>query len=59
VDGFSKRYGVHSLVWYELHDTMESAIRREKSIKAWKRRWKLGFPQTEACIPACAGLAPE
>ena len=41
VDGFSKRYGVHRLVWYERHDSMESAIHREKAIKEWKRRWKL------------------
>jgi putative endonuclease len=40
-DGFTKRYGVHTLVWYELHDSMEVAIRREKAIKGWKRRWKL------------------
>jgi len=41
VDGFSKRYTVKSLVWYELHDNMESAIMREKRIKQWKRAWKL------------------
>ena len=41
VEGFTKRYGVHQLVWYELHETMESAIRREKAIKEWKRKWKL------------------
>ena len=40
-EGFTKRYGVHMLVWYELHDSMEAAIRREKTIKGWKRRWKL------------------
>jgi putative endonuclease len=40
-DGFTKRYGVHTLVWYELHATMESAIRREKAIKNWKRAWKI------------------
>ena len=40
-DGFTKRYEVHTLVWYEAHETMESAIRREKAIKEWKRRWKL------------------
>jgi putative endonuclease len=40
-DGFAKRYGVHALVWYEPHDSMESAIQREKAIKEWKRRWKL------------------
>lgn len=41
VDGFTKRYGVHMLVWYEIHDTMESAIAREKAIKEWNRAWKL------------------
>jgi putative endonuclease len=41
VEGSSKRYGVHRLVWYELHETMESAIRREKQMKEWKRKWKL------------------
>jgi putative endonuclease len=40
-EGFSKRYGVHLLVWYELHETMEAAIQREKQIKEWKRKWKL------------------
>ena len=43
VEGFTKRYGVHVLVWYEAHDTMESAIMREKAIKGWKRAWKLGL----------------
>ena len=41
VEGFTKDYGVHCLVWYEMHPTMESAIRREKAIKAWKRDWKM------------------
>ena len=41
VDGFTKRYGVHNLVWYELHGTMESAITREKALKRWKRAWKI------------------
>ena len=41
VDGFTKCYNVHLLVWYELHDSMESAIQREKGIKAWVRAWKL------------------
>lgn len=41
VEGFTKRYGVHQLVWYELHETLESAIRREKQIKGRKRKWKL------------------
>lgn len=41
VEGFTRRYGVHTLVWYEAHETMESAITREKTIKGWKRKWKL------------------
>ncbi|MCU0593153.1 MAG: GIY-YIG nuclease family protein [Desulfobacterales bacterium] len=41
VKGFTQRYGVHTLVWYEPHETMISAISREKAIKGWKRRWKL------------------
>jgi len=41
VEGFTKKYGVHTLVWYELHESMESAIQREKAIKNWKRDWKI------------------
>jgi putative endonuclease len=41
VEGFTSKYGVHTLVWYELHDSMDSAIQREKAIKNWKRVWKL------------------
>jgi len=41
VEGFTRRYDVHRLVWYELHESMESAIKREKRLKEWKRKWKL------------------
>ncbi len=41
VEGFSKKHNIKVLVWYEQHDNMESAITREKQIKAWKREWKL------------------
>jgi putative endonuclease len=41
VDGLTKRYGVHTLVWYEVHESMDLGIQREKAIKEWKRRWKL------------------
>ncbi|MCK9201173.1 MAG: GIY-YIG nuclease family protein [Gallionella sp.] len=41
VDGFTKQYGVGQLVWYEVHETMESAIQREKALKEWQRAWKL------------------
>jgi putative endonuclease len=41
VEGFTRRHRVHTLVWHEAHDTMESAILREKALKAWKRLWKI------------------
>ncbi|MBI4973064.1 GIY-YIG nuclease family protein [Candidatus Roizmanbacteria bacterium] len=41
VEGFTKKYEVHHLIYYELHDNPESAIRREKQIKKWNRKWKL------------------
>ena len=41
VEGFTKRYRVHLLVWLEIHETMVSAISREKAIKEWKRTWKI------------------
>jgi putative endonuclease len=40
-EGFTKKYGVKLLVWFELHETIMSAISREKAIKEWKREWKL------------------
>ncbi len=45
VEGFTKRYGVTMLVWYELHETMDSAILREKQLKKWNREWKLRLVQ--------------
>ena len=41
VEGFTKQYQVHTLVWYEVHGDMESAIVREKQLKEWKRQWKV------------------
>ncbi len=41
VEGFTKRYGVHRLVYFEFHGDMRSAIIREKQIKKWNRAWKL------------------
>jgi putative endonuclease len=43
VDGFTKEYGVKTLVWYEVHDNAESAITREKQLKKWNRIWKLSL----------------
>ncbi len=41
VPGFTTKYGVDRLVWYEAHEDWESAIQREKRIKEWKRDWKI------------------
>jgi putative endonuclease len=41
VPGFSRKYRVKSLVWYEVHDTREAAFQRERQIKKWNRAWKL------------------
>jgi putative endonuclease len=40
-EGFTKQYQVHTLVWYEVHESMESAITREKQLKEWRRQWKV------------------
>ncbi|MDJ0978884.1 MAG: GIY-YIG nuclease family protein, partial [Erythrobacter sp.] len=40
-EGFSKKYDVHRLVWFEQHATVEQAILREKQIKKWRRAWKV------------------
>ncbi|MCH7696253.1 MAG: GIY-YIG nuclease family protein [Proteobacteria bacterium] len=41
VKGFTQKYGLDRLVWYEVHETMLSAIEREKAMKFWKRNWKI------------------
>ena len=43
IDGFTEKYRVHSLVYYELHGTMEAAITREKQLKKWQRQWKMAL----------------
>jgi putative endonuclease len=40
-EGFTKQYDVQMVVWYEKHETMEKAIAREKTVKDWKRSWKI------------------
>jgi putative endonuclease len=42
-DGFTKRYGVKRLVWFENHDSIVDAIQREKSLKKYKREWKVNL----------------
>ena len=41
VPGFTKTYGVKTLVWFEVHETREAAILRERQLKKWNRAWKL------------------
>jgi putative endonuclease len=41
IDGFTKQYHIHVLVYYEIFDSAALAIEREKQLKAWKRQWKL------------------
>ena len=43
VPGFTAKYGVDRLVWFEIHQDWESAIRREKQIKEWMREWKINL----------------
>jgi putative endonuclease len=57
LDGFSRKYSVKVLVWYEIHGTMETAIRREKALKKWNRNWKLKL--IEERNPEWIDLWPE
>jgi len=41
IEGFTKQYGLKSLVWYERHDDIRTAIQREKTMKHWPRAWKV------------------
>jgi putative endonuclease len=41
VEGFSKKYGVHTLVYYEVGGSYEGTLQREKQIKEWQRKWKI------------------
>ncbi|MDP3293610.1 MAG: GIY-YIG nuclease family protein [Nevskia sp.] len=47
VEGFTKKYRVHELVWFEQHNTAISAITREKQIKKWNRSWKIELIEVE------------
>ena len=43
IDGFTKRYNVNRLVYYETHPDLKSAIKREKQLKNWHREWKINL----------------
>jgi putative endonuclease len=69
--GFTKRYDVKTLVWYEAHETRDSAFGRERQIKKWNRAWKIEIierrtrsgatcgtkSRNDIWIPACAGMS--
>lgn len=55
--GFTKRHGVKRLVWWEPHDTIHTAIQREKSLKKYKREWKVNLIEAEN--PKWAHLFPR
>ena len=55
--GFTARYGVKRLVWFEVHERMEEAIVREKAIKRWHRAWKIAL--VEAANPTWRDLAED
>lgn len=57
VEGFTKRYAVHTLVWYEQHQNMQVAIAREKAIKKWNRAWKI--KTIESMNPIWRDLYPD
>ena len=57
VDGFTKKYGVHSLVYYEETDSIDSAIAREKQLKKWSRAWKIRL--VEKVNPVWRDLYPD
>ena len=53
VPGFTKKYAVDRLVWFETHETLEAALIRERQIKRWRRDWKSGmltFRTTVECV---------
>ena len=47
VPGFTKTYGVKNLVWYEVYNSIEAAIQREKTMKRWYRAWKIELIEKE------------
>ncbi len=57
VPGFTRKYGVKTPVWYELHESRETAFQRERQIKNWNRAWKLEL--IERLNPAWRDLTDE
>ena len=47
IDGFTKKYNVHNLVYFEIQKDLESAIKREKQLKNWHRQWKINLIESK------------
>ena len=63
VPGFTTKYGVDRLVWYEPHQDIKNAITREKRIKRWRRQWKINLiekdnPDWNDLYPGLGGIDP-
>ena len=63
IPGFTRKYGVKRLVWFEAHDDIGAAYTREQRIKRWRREWKLELiekfnPRWEDLFPSVAGFGP-
>ena len=57
VEGFTKKYNVHQLVYFEIHEDVHAAILREKQIKKWNRQWKINL--IELNNPQWNNLGPD
>jgi putative endonuclease len=62
IPGFSKRYNLTRLVWYEVHEDIRAAIQRGKTLKRWRREWKLALveqsnPEWRDLFAEMSGLA--
>jgi putative endonuclease len=57
IPGFTRKYGIKMLVWFEQHETRESALQRERQLKKWNRAWKLQL--IERFNPSWKDLADE
>ncbi|MBU0540078.1 GIY-YIG nuclease family protein [Patescibacteria group bacterium] len=57
IEGFTKKYSIHTLVYFETTEDIHSALRREKNLKAWKREWKIRL--IEESNPGWKDLYPD
>lgn len=63
LQGFTQKYAIHNLVWYDIAETMDAAILREKQVKKWNRAWKQRLieetnPEWLDLYPSICGFPP-